>query len=227
MASELSPEELEAVTKATTELFGSFETPHSKRNEEPIAEPGRYQAEDVANMPDEDEEEPELIADWLPASGMVEIYGAPKAGKSWLGLDWALHVATGRNWHGAKVQQARVLYLIGEGRREIRKRVRAWYKANGVERKPGQISFVYRPFSLGVEAIKGLRADNPGLFEGPNRVRLIFVDTVNRFMAGNENDTRDTSDFVKACDVLRGEDCLVVLHHTGRTTRLGPAALMS
>ena len=188
--------------------------------EEPAKnEAPRLKLEDVADMPDEDEEEPELVPDWAPASGLVEIFGPPKAGKSWFGLDLALHIATGLPWCGVPVQQVPVVYLIGEGKAEIRKRVRAWYKAKGLERKPGQIRFLYRAVKLRPDVVKQLAIDNPCVFNG---ARAVFVDTVNRYMAGDENSTNDMTAFVEMCDALRGPWCLFALHHTGRADERRP-----
>ena len=178
----------------------------------------RLRLQDAADM-DEEEPEIEIIPGWLPESGLVEVFGPPKAGKSWFTLDLCLHIATGLQWCGLEVKQTPVVYLIGEGKAEIRKRVRAWYKAKGVERKPGQIRFLYRAVKLEPSIVKELMEANPEAFRGP---RVVVVDTVNRFMAGDENSTRDMSQFVEACDVLRGPWCLAAVHHTGRADERRP-----
>lgn len=180
--------------------------------------PHRLKLQDAADL---DEEEPEvaIIPEWLPAEALVEVYGAPKAGKSWFVLDLCLHIATGLQWCGLEVKQTPVIYLIGEGKAEIRKRVRAWYKAKGIKRERGQIKFLYRAVPLTLENQKDLVVANLEDFQRP---RVIVIDTVNRFMDGDENSTEDMSDFVKACDKLRGPFCGITVHHTGRKDEKRP-----
>ena len=40
------------------------------------------------------------------------LYGPPGAGKSFVALDFALSVASGRAWHGHEVRQGPVLYVV-------------------------------------------------------------------------------------------------------------------
>jgi hypothetical protein len=51
-------------------------------------------------------------------------------------IDLAGHVGTGMKWHGHHVRQGTVVYLVAEGARGIRKRVRAWEKHYGLEDGP-------------------------------------------------------------------------------------------
>ena len=194
------------------------EEPEEVSEKKDKAKEHRLRLQDAADLEDE-EPEIEIIPEWLPESGLVEVFGPPKAGKSWFTLDLCLHVATGTPWCGLGVKQTPVIYLIGEGKAEIRKRVRAWYKAKGVERKPGQIRFLYRAVRLEPSIVNELMKANPEAFRGP---RVVVVDTVNRFMAGDENSTKDMSVFVEACDVLRGPWCGISVHHTGRADEKRP-----
>jgi RecA-family ATPase len=56
-----------------------------------------------------------LIRDWLPASSLILIYGEPGAGKTFVALDIAVAIATGRDWNGNKVARGIVLYIAAEG----------------------------------------------------------------------------------------------------------------
>src|SRR5262245_9630156 len=58
------------------------------------------------------------------------LWGQRGAGKSFLALDWALHVATNKSWFGRTVAPGRVVYVIGEGLGFFRKRLEAWMDAH-------------------------------------------------------------------------------------------------
>ena len=47
-----------------------------------------------------------LIERLFPTGGLVELYGAPGSGKSWIALDWAFHIALGMPWQGLRTKQA-------------------------------------------------------------------------------------------------------------------------
>src|SRR5687768_8990587 len=74
-----------------------------------------------------------LIDGVLPASGEVMVYGAPGEGKSFLALDWALSVATGKDWQGRRVRAGPVIYVVAEGAAGLIRRTVAWMKRNTVE----------------------------------------------------------------------------------------------
>ncbi|OLF07745.1 hypothetical protein BLA60_25790 [Actinophytocola xinjiangensis] len=68
-----------------------------------------------------------LIKVMVPKNTIGEVFGASGSYKSFVMLDAALHVATGRpRWHGHRVRQGRVLYVASEGGLGIHKRIRAW-----------------------------------------------------------------------------------------------------
>ena len=84
------------------------------------------QLEEIADtLPDD------LIADWVPSGGVMVLAGAPGTGKSFTALSWAAAIAEGEPWFGHAVQQARVVYVLGEGWRKFGRRTKAWSEANG------------------------------------------------------------------------------------------------
>jgi hypothetical protein len=70
------------------------------------------------------------IRNYLPLDTTAILYGESGAGKSFMALDMALHVATGREWHGHKVRQGAVFYIAGEGVGGMGARCKAWTIAN-------------------------------------------------------------------------------------------------
>jgi hypothetical protein len=71
-----------------------------------------------------------LVEGFLVKESVVRLYGPPKSYKSFVMLDLAACVGQGMDWHGKKVVQARVLYVVAEGVRGIKRRVRAWEALN-------------------------------------------------------------------------------------------------
>jgi hypothetical protein len=78
-----------------------------------------------------------LVEDMVPAAAMTLIFGASNNFKSFLALDMALSVATGRPWQGREVKQGAVIYLASEGAIGVGKlRARGWLEHHGVREKP-------------------------------------------------------------------------------------------
>ena len=67
-----------------------------------------------------------LLDEVIPEKGYSVLYGPPGAFKTFLALDMALSIATGKSWHGRAVHPGRVLYCMGEGSFDADKRIHAW-----------------------------------------------------------------------------------------------------
>jgi phage/plasmid primase-like uncharacterized protein len=68
-----------------------------------------------------------LIRNWVQAVGLSMVHGASGSGKTFVVLDWLLHIATGQpEWKGHKVKQGGVVYLAGEGHNGLKGRMAAW-----------------------------------------------------------------------------------------------------
>ncbi len=162
--------------------------------------------------------------DWL-LRGMLErdtlslIFGDPGCGKSFLAIDWACRVATGTPWRGHDVKAAPVVYVAGEGRNGLGRRIAAWQEHNGVSilGAPLHIAPAVAIPEVGqlAELIAAVEAD-------AERPALLVLDTLARcFGGGDENSTQDMSKFVSACDAMRRRwGCTVlVVHHTGHADK--------
>ena len=177
---------------------------------------------------------------------LIGVFGPAKSGKSFITVDMACCVATGRDWHKNKTNEGLVLYLAGEGHRGLSRRLLAWEKVNdpnpitdpGSILKDSKLHYSER----GVQILDELDAEmmrNEALTlvdtygEPP---KLVVVDTLARnFGPGNENSTEDMNRFVAQIDRYIREEfrCAVILvHHTGhghltrgRGSSVLPAAL--
>ncbi len=158
----------------------------------------------------------------IPEQSVGFLYGDPGTGKSFIALDWALHLAFGReNWHGDPIEPAKgtVLYLAGEGASGFKTRVRAWMERHEVR------SSEYAKFALLPASVNFMNAEDVTALAATLRAKLnskvamIVVDTVSRAMPGaDENLQKDMTMFVKACDALKEEfGCSVLgVHHAGK-----------
>jgi hypothetical protein len=156
-----------------------------------------------------------LIKGLLPRSGLAVIWGPPKCGKSFIAFDAAMHIALGREYRGRRIQQGTVVYCALEGGGGFDRRVHAWRK-----RKLGDHHTEAIPFYL-LDVALDLIADHNELVAciGAQVARpsVVFVDTLNRALVGDENSSADMGKLVRAAGAIyTAFNCLVVLiHHCG------------
>ena len=157
-----------------------------------------------------------LVQDILPAGGLVGLYGPPGDGKSFLAIDLALCVASGRAWHGHTIERGFALYVSGEGGTGISKRVQAWLSSH--EASANDVSIAWLTESM---PISSTSEDMNVLFgrlnnEVEQTPSLVVIDTLARCFDGDENLQEDMGRFIAGVDRLRREfhATVVVVHHT-------------
>lgn len=160
-----------------------------------------------------------LVRRYLTRHSLACIFGASGSGKSFLAVDLACAVATGRSWNGAKVSPGPVVYLAGEGHAGLRKRFLAWSLHHGVDLAGADIHLSNGAIAL--DASEPFETVRASLFEalGERRPALIVVDTAARHMTpgADENSGVAMGPLIDACDELvreTGATC-VIIHHTG------------
>lgn len=155
-----------------------------------------------------------LVKHWLQEQALIMVHGPSGGGKTFAVLDWCLHISSGKqDWNGHKVKPGAVVYLAGEGHHGMRSRIAAWKQHHGVDHiemwvsKAGCDLNTAEGYSRVVEAVRGL----------PVKPCAIVVDTLHRFLSGDENSAQDAKTMIDACSALMREfECSVVLvHHTG------------
>jgi hypothetical protein len=166
-----------------------------------------------------------LVRGLLETSALALMFGDPGCGKSFLALHMACCVATGRDFFRLPVKQGPVIYLAGEGHGGLLRRIKAWEKETAVSLDGAPLFFSKVPARLldanhadavasAVDMVAG-REGNP---------LLIVIDTVARsFAGGDENSTKDMSEFVAAVDAIKAryEGCTALLvHHSGHADKL-------
>lgn len=155
-----------------------------------------------------------LVKRWLQNNALIMVHGPSGGGKTFVVLDWCLRIASGsQEWCGHKVKTGNVVYLAGEGHHGLRGRVAAWKHHHRVGKLAMWLSKdgcdLNTPTGY-MQVVENLR----GLSEKPT---VIVVDTLHRFLAGDENSAQDAKTMLDACNKLMNEfSCSVILvHHTG------------
>jgi len=157
-----------------------------------------------------------LVKNYFERDALVQIFGPPASYKSFLAIDIAVSVASGRDWHGYSVKQGPVIYLAGEGHNGVARRLQAVCQERDID--PETLPLNFSDAAIGLidpENVSRLRQAIEALETPP---QLIVVDTLARnFGPGDENSTVDMNRFVAAIDALRGEATVIVIHHSGHT----------
>ena len=153
-----------------------------------------------------------LIDGVLPVDSLAALVAKPASYKSFVAIDLAASVFTGRAWAGRAVRRGTVLYLVAEGAAGIRRRLRAWEIAHGADL--ADLDLLPAPTNfLDAAEVARLEGEIAALDPPPS---LIVVDTLNRnFGGGKENEVADMSRFFATCDRLRVTTgaCVLVVHH--------------
>lgn len=156
-----------------------------------------------------------VIKGWLPDNGTAMVYGESGAGKTFVTLDMACCIASGRDWHGRKTKPGIVVYMAGEGNYGLRQRIASWCRYNGVNELDNLLISnkaidIDSPAAAAqvIGAVRELTDDN---------VSCVFIDTVNNHMSGDENSAKDTRNMFNACAIVsRALSAAVCLnHHSG------------
>lgn len=182
------------------------------------SENGRFRAVDRAGM-NSIKPPAWLINDFLPKEGYALMFGAPSTYKTFLALDIALSIAAGYVdnpvWPGVEACGP-VGFVVGEGRSQIRKRVRAWeqvhFHGEQVE------NFIL------IDPVPNVSEDPDQFLSlldkvSPIGYEMVVMDTVGRAMQGvNENAQEHASSFTRMVGEIQHNfgTSVLALHHTGK-----------
>ena len=166
-----------------------------------------------------------LIDGTLLHNGVTVLAGWTGTGKSFIALDWACCIATGKPWQQRTARQGPVLYVVAEGVAGVHQRIAAWEHAwqRDVEMDVLPIPVnLLRPVAV-LELERLIRE---------RQYALVVLDTLARcLVSGDENSAKDMGVAVDAADRLRraASSGVLLVHHTGkdRDTVRGSSALES
>jgi len=160
-----------------------------------------------------------LIEGLIEQQSLCQIFGEPGAGKSFVGIDVACSIGSGKDFHGRPVVRGPVVYVAGEGRRGVVRRSNAWGKAHKIDL--ANIALYISRTSVGINNgnnLSELKAELRRIAEEFGSPALIILDTLARnFGDGDENDTRDMTSFIAEIDSLNDEFfcASLIVHHAG------------
>jgi hypothetical protein len=173
--------------------------------------------EQLASLP---EPEP-LIDNVLDKSSVALLYGKWGSGKSFIAVDWAACIATGKAWQGRQVEQHKVLYLAAEGAHGMKIRADSW-EAGWQNRIPDEQFTVLRR-AVNLTDYRQV-AELAALIDWGG-YGFVVIDTIARCMVGaDENSAKDCGVVVDALGRLLdktpgGRGAVTGVHHTGKDGR--------
>jgi len=163
--------------------------------------------------------EPEFLVDGMIERGsLTMIFGKPASGKSFLAVDLAASIATGRAFQGLKTQKGDVVYIAGEGYRGLKRRFNAWSKYHDVS--PEEIRVMISRSAVDYsdrEAAQELENELlKAKAEGLSPI-LLIIDTLARNHSGDENSNSEMGKFISVIDQFNVKfDCAtLIVHHSG------------
>ena len=168
-----------------------------------------------------------LVQDVIPERSFVALYGPPASFKSFIAMDIAECIASGRPWLGKEINgTGPVLYIAGEGHGGIGARIAA-IKQHHNTPDGAQVYVVRSQINLrsSVDDFTNLIVAIDELVQLIGvQLRMIVIDTLARsFGGGNENSSDDMGAFIQATGKIqnRYKCSLMLLHHNGKDTAKG------
>jgi hypothetical protein len=156
-----------------------------------------------------------LVEGLWTRSAVGFIGGAPKLGKTWLGLDLLLSVATGTSCLGRYRVEERgetLAYLAEDQPSEVRKRLDALCRDRGLDVRDVAVNIITAP-SLRLD----LDSDRQRLADAVHRIspKLLLLDPLVRLHRRNENDAAEVSELLAYLRELQRVSgvAIAIVHH--------------
>jgi hypothetical protein len=173
-----------------------------------------------------------LVQDLFPVKSVNLIVGESQAGKSFIAVDLAVAIASGRSFFGKKVKQGGVLYIAAEGAMTIPGRLKAARQGLPRDQKL-MISIIHEPPPdlMDETAVDRIIATaqhiNKMMIEATGLpLAAVIIDTmISGFMISNWNEVGETSTAMKILNRIQKQvDAAVIgVHHHGKDTSRGAA----
>ncbi len=167
-----------------------------------------------------------MIHEMFEANSLVMVAGPPGSFKSFLVLDWLLCMASGRSWLGRPTEKSRVLYILGEGKSSLLKRIQIWLYHNKLDKD--ELKTLNENFRVTFDVPQmATRASVDNMLMGLHAEgfspQVITIDTFARSFVGmDENSQKDVGLWIESADRLRSLGYTVIfLHHTAKNTEFG------
>lgn len=205
------------VTALEEEVSGELETPEKRQSAVEVLLGKMLDRDALDELPD-----PEyLIEGILEKNSESWMIGASGSFKSFIALDIAGHVSSGTKWQGLHTAQGRVVYVVAEGSKNIKKRVKAWESVYG--QRMADVLILPEPVQVKAGGPHDMRVSEEWrtLAEACRILEpaLIVLDTQARMTVGlEENSNSQMGLYVEGVRMLKEATgaCVLTVHHTGR-----------
>jgi hypothetical protein len=163
-----------------------------------------------------------LVPNLLPSAALTFLVGRPNIGKSFVAVDIASCIATGRPYQGRDVTAGKVLYISGEGTGRLASRFEAWaeYHEQNFQTIMNNVQVATR---VALASRDGMRQ----VAERAAEADLIVIDTL-ATVSGieDENDAALSAGVMNAAMALNPDAAVLVLHHPNKSTELEKSPVM-
>jgi hypothetical protein len=202
--------------------FEAIEIDETKKS--PIESPIKIARFDELAARALDEAGDPLVDGVIDRGAMSTWYGGPKSYKSFIMLNLALMIATGKRWAGRETHKGTVIYAALEGGRGVMKRLHALQKQHP-DSDGAPLYVIPKPLNLLKPKDRAELTESCNtVIKEAGQIEFIVIDTVARAMAGNnENAPEVMSAFIQHVDVLRHatKAHVALVHHTGKDPTKG------
>lgn len=155
----------------------------------------------------------------FPDRGVAVVFGASGSGKTFLVLDFAEHIASGRAWFGYQTTPCAVVYVGLEGTAGLSQRVQAYRAHHDGDAAQG-MHFIIQPVDL---LATGDVSDLATAIRGTG-AGVVIIDTLNAAAPGaDENASQDMGRVIAAAKALQDAvgGLVVLVHHSGKDAARG------
>lgn len=157
--------------------------------------------------------------------GVGFIFGASRAFKSFVALDYALHRCYGMSWLGKRTKKATPIYIAAEGGASFSDRIEAWHKDRGMIFEDCPMRVVILPLTLRTQSVTLRQSIEREAIATGETFGDIIIDTFSQTFTGEENSNESVAEFLRILGTeLRDElHCTVtIVHHTGHVATERP-----
>lgn len=162
-----------------------------------------------------------LVKGIIGPSELTVLFGMSGHFKSVVAIDLAMCVGSGQPFHGVRCRQGAVLYVAGEGHLGIKKRLRAWMMAHGMDSTSPQPKVFFTKSGADLmgncaQLIATVRSAGETIGEA---IRLVVLDTLaSNFGQGDENHASDMTYAINNARAAAPDAAIMVVHHSGHGT---------
>ena len=159
----------------------------------------------------------------IPSDSIGVMFGGSGTFKSFIALDYALHVAHGLRWMGKKTKKGPVVYIAAEGGSGLWKRIKAWHQMQGLNWQDLAGQFYVVPVAL--DLLKKSGAVVEAAQQTGCTPAAVIVDTMSQTFNGEENSANEVAAYLGALGTAFRAlwACVVlVIHHSGHTATERP-----